>query len=120
MKSTIIACTFMGIVWATYAYDEVFEKFNVDELVENPKLLQNYANCFLGKGACTQEAKKIKEIIPDALNTDCKKCTENEQVKIKKTMKAYKTKLPSTYEEMVNHFDPKGEHKEAIEKYVNE
>lgn len=41
-------------------YDSKYDSFNVDELIQSPRLLKSYAHCFIGDGKCTPEGKEFK------------------------------------------------------------
>lgn len=59
MKSFIIlSCLVAAVIGETYTTD--YDNFNYKEVLENPKLLENYLNCLKNKGPCTAEGKKLK------------------------------------------------------------
>lgn len=41
-------------------YTTKYDDFDVDEVLANKRLLQNYVSCVLDKGACTKEGNVLK------------------------------------------------------------
>lgn len=41
-------------------YDRKYDYFDIDTLVQNPRLLQKYMDCFLDKGPCTPIGRVFK------------------------------------------------------------
>ncbi|CAH4030419.1 unnamed protein product [Pieris brassicae] len=50
-------------------YDSRYDYYDTDHLIENPRLLKKYINCFLNEGPCTPIGKdfKIKDIMMRAV-----------------------------------------------------
>lgn len=96
------------------------QKFAVDHfttgLVGNPKIRQNYLNCFLDNGPCSPEAKNIKRMVPDAIQNDCAHCTELQRKVIEKMMCYLNNHQPDILKEVAAKFDPNGEY---MKHYIN-
>ncbi|KAK4885675.1 hypothetical protein RN001_001946 [Aquatica leii] len=78
--------TFLLILWVTVLilgkedkYTTKYDNFDVDTVINSPRLLKNYVNCVIEKGSCTPEGEELKRNIPDALQTDCSKCSEKQK-----------------------------------------
>lgn len=41
-------------------YDSKYDSINVDEIISNQRILNQYAQCFLDKKPCTRDAADIK------------------------------------------------------------
>ncbi|CAG9795803.1 unnamed protein product [Diatraea saccharalis] len=120
MKTVVILSFLLAVVLARpETYDTQYDNFNAQDLVENPRLLKNYGKCFLGNGPCTSEGKDFKDIIPDALKTECAKCSPKQRQLIKTVIRGFQDKLPEMWTELVKKYDPNDEHKEAFEKFLN-
>ncbi|CAH0713324.1 unnamed protein product, partial [Brenthis ino] len=61
-KSIVLLCCFMASVLAVPVekYTDKYDNLNIQEIIENKRLLEAYANCFLDKGKCTPEGKEMK------------------------------------------------------------
>ncbi|XP_052743730.1 allergen Tha p 1-like [Bicyclus anynana] len=100
-------------------YDPEYDNFNAEELVENVRLLRSYGKCFLGEGPCTAEGADIKNIIPEAVKTSCSKCTPRQQHLVRTVARAFQTKLPELWQQLVDKQDPKGELRDAFKQFLD-
>ncbi|CAG9795815.1 unnamed protein product [Diatraea saccharalis] len=60
-------------------YTDKYDNLNLDEILENKRLLLAYVNCILDKGKCSPEGKELKEHLQEAIETGCAKCTEAQE-----------------------------------------
>lgn len=121
MKTILVLVTVLAAAVAAPAdtYNPEYDNFNAEEIVQNERLLKNYAKCFLDEGPCTAEGNDFKKTIPEALKTDCAKCTPKQRELIRTMVRGFQTKLPDMWKELVMKQDPKGEYKESFEKFLN-
>ncbi|RVE43733.1 hypothetical protein evm_011582 [Chilo suppressalis] len=120
MKTVVALCAVLAVAMARpETYNSQYDNFDAQELVSNPRLLKNYGMCFLGKGPCTSEGKDFKSTIPDALKTECSKCSPKQRVLIRTVVKGFQEKLPDIWSEIFQKYDPNGEYKEAFERFLN-
>lgn len=75
----IIAIVYISACQGDETYDVKFDNVDVDEILKSERLLTNYITCLLDKGPCTEDGRDLKEILPDAIGTDCSKCTEKQK-----------------------------------------
>ncbi|XP_033337657.2 ejaculatory bulb-specific protein 3 [Megalopta genalis] len=60
-------------------YSSKYDYLDVDEILNNDKLRKQYENCYMDTAPCnTPESLYIKEHLPEAFTTNCKKCTEKQ------------------------------------------
>nr|UMT69253.1 chemosensory protein 1 [Ophraella communa] len=75
-------------------YTTKYDHVDVEMILNNRRLVNYYTACILNKGPCPPEGIEFKRILPDALKTNCRKCTEKQKVTtlhaIKRLMKEYK------------------------------
>ncbi|CAH2266991.1 allergen Tha p 1-like [Pararge aegeria] len=121
MQSIVILMTLLSMALAipSQTYDPEYDNFNAEDLVENVRLLRSYGKCFLEKGPCTAEGSDIKKIIPEALRTSCAKCTPKQQQLVRTVARAFQSKLPDLWKELVLKEDPKGEFREAFTQFLD-
>lgn len=67
-------------------YDIKYDNIDIDELLKSDRLLTNYINCLMEEGPCTEDGRELKETLPDAITTDCSKCSEKQKVGSEKVM----------------------------------
>ncbi|XP_011307928.1 ejaculatory bulb-specific protein 3-like [Fopius arisanus] len=98
-------------------YSSKWDTINVDEILNNDRILTNYVNCLLEKGNCTPEGKELRRILPDALETECAKCTDAQKVRSQKVLKFVVRNKPVHWKNVVEKYDPE---KKYVQKYEDE
>jgi hypothetical protein len=68
------------------SYDVKYDNVDVDEILKSERLLLNYINCLMEEGPCTEDGRELKETLPDAISTNCSKCTEKQKSGSEKIM----------------------------------
>ncbi|CAH2042473.1 unnamed protein product, partial [Iphiclides podalirius] len=101
-------------------YDKKYENFNAKELASNDRLLHSYSLCILGKGKCTPEGNDFKDWTPEAIQTNCGKCTEKQKSLIAEVIKAVREKLPNDWEELTQKYNPSGQHTEDLNQFIKQ
>ncbi|KOB73530.1 putative chemosensory protein [Operophtera brumata] len=114
MKGAILMC-FLALAAAAVAaphetYTSEYDNIDLQEVMDNRRLLLAYIKCCLGTGKCTPPATALKNNIGDAILTDCAKCTPTQQDKSKKMMSHLKNKEPELWSQLLAHYDPTGKH----------
>ncbi|XP_013137138.1 PREDICTED: ejaculatory bulb-specific protein 3-like [Papilio polytes] len=100
-------------------YDTKYESFDVKELIGNIRLLKAYVLCFQSKGKCTPEGTDIKKWIPEALDSECAKCTEKQKSLVAEVLKAIMELLPAEWEELVKIYNANGQSLEVLAAFIN-
>lgn len=61
MKYVLVLCVVLAAVLADEEkYTDKFDNINLQEILENKRLLISYFNCIMDKGKCTAEGKELK------------------------------------------------------------
>ncbi|BFG01140.1 putative odorant-binding protein A10 [Drosophila madeirensis] len=89
-------------------YDEKFDNVDLDEILAQERLLNNYIKCLESTGPCTPDAKMLREILPDAILTDCTKCTEKQKFGAEKVTRHLIDNRPNDWERLEKIYDPEG------------
>ncbi|CAH2089571.1 unnamed protein product [Euphydryas editha] len=82
MKSIIVLCFLALVAYAAARpdkYTDRFDDINLEEIINNRKLLTGYILCVLDKGKCTAEGRELKSHIKEALENNCENCTEKQR-----------------------------------------
>ncbi|XP_026288454.1 ejaculatory bulb-specific protein 3 [Frankliniella occidentalis] len=96
-------------------YTTKYDNINVDMVLHNERLLNNYMECLMDRRACSKEGQLLKEIIPDALQTDCARCSEK-QKQIAGTIMSYLLQYKKKYwDELLCKYDPEGNFRKKYE-----
>lgn len=61
--------------------------------------------------------RKFTEVLPDALKTDCSKCTDVQKNRSDKVIRFLIKNRNDDFERLTAKFDPTGEYKKKLEKY---
>ncbi|XP_045537512.1 allergen Tha p 1 [Papilio machaon] len=100
-------------------YDNKYDSFNVKEVIGNIRLLKAYVLCFQSKGKCTPEGADFKSRIPEALESECGKCTEKQKTMVAEVIKAIMELLPAEWDELVKIYKAKGQNLEDITAFID-
>nr|WBW64317.1 CSP6 [Frankliniella intonsa] len=96
-------------------YTTKYDNLNVDMVLHNERLLKNYIDCLMDRKPCSKEGQLLKEIIPDALQTECSRCSEK-QKQIAGTIMSYLLQYKKNYwDELLCKYDPEGTFREKYE-----
>ncbi|KAJ8960214.1 hypothetical protein NQ318_003938 [Aromia moschata] len=102
-------------VWGDEKYTTKFDNVDIEEILHSERLLKNYVNCLLDRGSCTADAKELKKVIPDALNTGCSKCNDMQKQGAKRVIRFLIDNRREWWAELVAKYDPEGTFKEKYE-----
>nr|AKT26492.1 chemosensory protein 18 [Spodoptera exigua] len=104
MKGITMICA-LGVLACAVAspadhYTDRFDNINIDDILNNPRLLNAYINCVLDKGKCTSEGKELKSHISDALENHCEKCTEKQRQGTRTVLAYLINNKPATWNQL--------------------
>nr|ANT46051.1 chemosensory protein 3 [Microplitis mediator] len=83
-------------------YSDKYDNLNVDEALANAEVRQTYFNCFMDKGPCGEDATYWKGNFPEAIATNCKKCTEWQKEAFDKIADWYTVHEPDNWNSFVD------------------
>ncbi|RZC33498.1 chemosensory protein [Asbolus verrucosus] len=112
---------FLLVIFSTFAlvsvrtaenkYTTKYDSINLEDVVKNERLLKNYMNCLLEKGRCTPDGFELRKNIPDAIATDCSKCSEKQKEGANFIMKYLIDHEPEYWKSLEVKYDPDGTYK---------
>ncbi|XP_078041889.1 chemosensory protein 1 [Augochlora pura] len=83
-------------------YSSKYDYINVDEILANEKLRKQYENCYMDISPCnTPESLYLKERLPEAFTTNCRKCTPKQVEFFNKVTDWYKANDMETWNAVV-------------------
>ena len=108
MKLAIVIVAFMAIaaVSADDKYTTKFDNIDIDEILKSDRLFDNYFKCLMDKGKCTPDGRELKKTLPDALQTECNKCSEKQKENSDKVIRFIIEKKPEEWKELQQKYDP--------------
>lgn len=101
-------------------YTTKYDNVDIDAILSNQRLTTNYVNCLLDKGKCNEDGKTLKEVIPDALVTECKKCNEKQRASVRKVAHHLIKNRKSDWDALIAKYDPEGKFQKGYQHYLDE
>lgn len=110
-------------------YTNRFDTIDIDKVLNSERLLNNYHKCLMERGPCTPAGAELKSMylwmcsmsfcfqyaftgtLPDALQTDCAKCTQKQRDQGIKVNNFLLTKKPKMFKELEAKYDPDGKYR---------
>lgn len=108
-------CVLVTVAWG---YSTKYDNIDIDEILTTDRLLQMYIKCLLDQGKCNGEGKFLKEIVPDAIQTDCSNCNEIQSKNARKVLQFFGENMRPTFDKLAAKYDPEGKYTENYMKYV--
>ncbi|XP_014226079.1 ejaculatory bulb-specific protein 3-like [Trichogramma pretiosum] len=110
MKATLAMVLCMAVVAMVMGADEVkyttrFDGIDIDQVLHNDRILKSYINCLLKDASCSPDARELKRLLPDALATNCEKCSEKQKAGAEKVIAFLAKNKPETWTEILAKYD---------------
>ncbi|XP_030758436.1 ejaculatory bulb-specific protein 3-like [Sitophilus oryzae] len=100
-------------------YTTKYDNINIDNILSNDRILSNYIKCILDEGPCTEEGRLLKKHIPDAISTNCVKCTDAQKRIVKKGSSFLIKNKPQQWQRIARKFDPSGQHQAEFQQFLS-
>lgn len=62
LSAIVLIISFICVAYAEETYDTKYDNIDLNEILENDRLLKNYVNCLLNQGPCTPDGQELKGI----------------------------------------------------------
>ncbi|KAF5299917.1 hypothetical protein FQR65_LT09312 [Abscondita terminalis] len=95
-------------------YTDQFDGVDIDEILQSDRLLNNYHNCLVTGQKCTPDGQKLRDVLPDALQTKCEKCTDVQKSQSKKVIDYLIKNKVEMFKQLEKIFDPNREYRKAF------
>ncbi|XP_071449626.1 ejaculatory bulb-specific protein 3-like [Hetaerina americana] len=116
--AALLVCLVLGTVLADTRYTNKYDNVDIDRILSNARILNNYIKCLMDEGPCTAEGRELKRTLPDALQTECSKCSEKQKTTAEKVIKHLIDNRAKDWDRLLKKYDPTGEYKRKYEKAV--
>uniref|UniRef100_U5EWH7 Protein serine/threonine kinase n=1 Tax=Corethrella appendiculata TaxID=1370023 RepID=U5EWH7_9DIPT len=109
MKFLLVAV--FALIAVAYAADDPkyttkYDGVDLDEILKSDRLFNNYYKCLMDKGRCTPDGKELKRLLPDALKTECSKCSEKQRQGTEKVINYLIEKKGTQWKDLQAKYDP--------------
>ncbi|XP_017472213.1 PREDICTED: ejaculatory bulb-specific protein 3 [Rhagoletis zephyria] len=118
MKAILMLLVIIAVQHASCQkqYTNKFDNVDVDGVLSNNRILTNYIKCLMEKGPCTPEGRELKKLLPDALQTECSKCTDSQRKNSQKVINFLRVNRPGEWKLLLDKYDSKGVYRAKYEK----
>nr|QHR83079.1 chemosensory binding protein 3 [Ceracris nigricornis] len=97
-----------------------YENLDVDRMLRNQRFVAATIKCLMDEGPCTPEARDLKKVLPDALKSDCSKCSAKQKENVRKVFEFMMKERNADWQRLSRKYDPDGEHKKRLEAKLKE
>lgn len=102
----VVALAMVAAVAAQEKYTTKYDGVDLDEILKSDRLFNNYYKCLLDQGRCTPDGNELKRILPDALQTDCAKCSEKQKSGTEKVINYLIDNRNDQWQNLQKKYDP--------------
>ncbi|XP_030388277.1 ejaculatory bulb-specific protein 3 [Scaptodrosophila lebanonensis] len=106
MKIFLLILALAVAVYAEEKYTTKYDNIDVDEILKSERLFNNYFKCLIETGKCTPEGRELKKYLPDALKTECSKCSEKQKTNTDKIIRFIIDNKPEEWKQLQAKYDP--------------
>ncbi|XP_018321503.1 ejaculatory bulb-specific protein 3-like [Agrilus planipennis] len=102
-------CIFFAVLTTIFAQHDIIarlQSINLDEVVNNDRLFNNFYKCLTDEGRCSKDAKSVKNLTIEIVKTKCSQCTDDEKSLIKKSLDLVKKRRPEQFKILSVKYDP--------------
>ncbi|VEN51839.1 unnamed protein product [Callosobruchus maculatus] len=103
-----IVLTWMSVALAVPVqyYATKYDHIDVEMILNNRRMVNYYSGCLLNKGPCPPEGVEFKRILPEALRTNCERCTEKQKTVTLRAVRRLKKEYPKVWAQLQHEWDP--------------
>nr|AIX97048.1 chemosensory protein 7 [Dastarcus helophoroides] len=123
MKTVLLSliCSLVLVLVASEdKYTTKYDNIDVDGILTNHRLFDNYVKCLLGRGKCSEDGATLKKYIPDALLTECAKCSALQKKHGEKVLRFMYKNRRDAWDSLLKVYDPESKYQSSYRKYIDE
>nr|AKI84384.1 CSP1 [Holotrichia parallela] len=90
-------------------YTTKYDNVDIDAVISNERLLQNYIKCLLDLVVCSEDGSELKGNMPDAIQNNCAKCSDKQKEGSDKLILYLIENKPEYWQLLEEKYDPTGE-----------
>nr|ACJ64052.1 putative chemosensory protein CSP5 [Nilaparvata lugens]ASL04982.1 chemosensory protein 5 [Nilaparvata lugens] len=95
-------------------YTSKYDNIDIDKILKNDRVLSQYIKCLMGEGSCTQEGRELKRLLPDAIQSNCSKCSEKQRSASVKVMRHLRQSRERDWNRLLDKYDPQGDKRKNL------
>nr|ALR72523.1 chemosensory protein 9 [Colaphellus bowringi] len=93
---------------AVEKYSNKYDKFDVAGVLASARLVKRYGDCLMDRGPCPPEGRFLKDIVPDAIATECSKCNNIQKKQAGLILQHLLLHYRPLFLELCDKYDPTG------------
>ncbi|XP_014277055.1 ejaculatory bulb-specific protein 3 [Halyomorpha halys] len=97
------------------SYTDKWDRIDVDQILKNDRILKKYVDCLMDRGKCSPDAQELRKVLPEAIQTECAKCTDSQKRMAGKALSYILQNKRNYWNELIGKYDPKGEFRKKYE-----
>ncbi|XP_049821915.1 ejaculatory bulb-specific protein 3-like [Aethina tumida] len=110
MLGKLVICLVIAGVVLAEKYTTKYDNIDYNEIISSERLLKNYVNCLMERGPCSPDGAELKRVLPDALETECSKCSDVQRNGVKKVVAHLIKNKQDMWEDLQKKYDPEGKY----------
>nr|ARO70325.1 Chemosensory protein 21 [Dendrolimus punctatus] len=119
MRDWLLCVCLLTVVVSCYSqYNNRYENFNADAIIQNERILLAYYKCVMDKGPCTKDGKNFKRVLPETLSTACAGCTSKQKAVVRKLLLGIKAKSELRFQELLDKYDPDRSNRDDLYRFL--
>nr|UYB00860.1 chemosensory protein [Nilaparvata lugens] len=118
IKCVLLVSVSVSLCLADDQYTSKYDNIDLDKILDSKRLVSNYVQCLLGTKGCPPEGLELKRILPDALKTQCSKCTCVQRQGAVKAIQRLQKDYPDEWKLLLDKWDAKRESLAKFDDYV--
>ncbi|XP_028141157.2 uncharacterized protein LOC114335173 [Diabrotica virgifera virgifera] len=101
-------------------YNTRYDNIDIDQILSNKRVLDNYIKCILDDETrrCSPEGREFKKYIPEAIRTNCAKCSDAQKRITKKASIYIMQHRPQDWDKIRKKFDPQGKYQDSFAAFL--
>ncbi|XP_059621748.1 ejaculatory bulb-specific protein 3-like isoform X2 [Phlebotomus argentipes] len=109
MRSLILCCALAVVALAAPQdkYTTKYDNVDIEEILKSDRLFNNYFKCLMDQGRCTPDGSELKRILPEALESNCTKCSEAQRRGSERVLRFVIDNKPEQWKQLQAKYDPK-------------
>lgn len=87
-------------------YTTKYDNIDIEQILRSDRLFNNYFKCLMDEGKCTPDGRELKRVLPDALQTNCEKCSEQQRTGTERVVRYLIDNKPAQWDTLRKKYDP--------------
>ncbi|CAG9860420.1 unnamed protein product [Phyllotreta striolata] len=87
-------------------YKTKYDHVDIEMLLNNRRMVNYYLKCMLNQAPCPPDGAEFKRILPDAIRTNCIRCTDKQKAVTIRAIKRLMKEYPKVWAQLAAAWDP--------------